>query len=93
MPSPLLTELRVVSGGVVGDRDKDQGKIKGVCKGSKRGGRSWGEGGQGPTTPLHLLSPQHLISAMEKRLVSSCMLSGLYSPPLHAACSYSMLLY
>lgn len=52
VPSPLLTELRVESGGGVrqegGDRDRDQGKIKGVCRGRKMGGRSgWVRGAVG----------------------------------------------
>lgn len=63
MPSPLLTEPSVVSSGGVrggGGRDTDQGKIKGVCRGRKRGGRrGWvrgargvrGNGGQRPTAP------------------------------------------
>lgn len=40
------------------------------------------------TLTLALIAPPDKCSA-KKRLVSSCMLSGLYSPPPHAACIQS----
>lgn len=63
VPSPLLTEPGVVSGGGVreeGDRDRDQGKIKGVCRGRKRGGRrGWVRGAEGVRDLVHLDTCSH----------------------------------